>query len=162
MGVRENSRLIQKHGRLCSGTARRFVDARSQALARTRPPFIPFGVYSMGTIGRAIPLKRVSFAPREDIMRDFANVAANLELSRNVEELVYNGSLFRPKLDTFLSYLPVYRSVIEKREVNGLLEDDWYSKGSGPNPHHNYLEHQAANSLVNYARLLNEQQAILD
>lgn len=52
--------------------------------------------------------QRVYFAPRKKSIKTFTDIAANPAFAQNVEELIYDGRLFLPKLGTFSYYFAAF------------------------------------------------------
>lgn len=117
-----------------------------------------------GRLGAQWLFERVYFAPRQAAINDFLSIAANREFSRKVEALVYDGRLFMPAFDSFPAYQHPYSTVICKRQRLGfhIGVDDWYplDDGTSADPYRP-AENNPANSLVQYVRLLDKQQEIL-
>ena len=132
------------------------------------------------TAGAKWMFQRVYFAPRKASMETFANIAANPTFARNVKELIYDGRLFLPELGTFASYYSAFHA----RMVD---EFDFYEGHDDVNCFHELyrgsiwnmedlgagermkrwiagdfkdLYANVADSLVRYARLLEQQESI--
>lgn len=130
--------------------------------------------------------QRVYFAPRKATMKTFADIAANPTFARNVKELIYDGRLFLPELGDFASYRAAFRARMFEEffiyedhskscgDVEGEFAEKVYQDsiwnmenlGAGDNMKRvisgesNEFYTDAANSLVRYARLLDQQESI--
>ena len=140
------------------------------------------------TAGAQWMFERVYFAPRKTSMKIFTDIAANPAFARNVKELVYDGRLFLPELSTFPSYYSAFNArMLEEVNVCGhyvrncLVVDEanfaydmyqdsvWNMETLGTSHERkrvcsfNFRDFDAIviNSLVRYARLLEQQESIL-
>ena len=131
--------------------------------------------------------QRVYFAPRKTSMKLFTDIAANPAFARNVKELIYDGRLFLSELGTFSSYYSAFHArMLEEANICGYylrnclfvdeanFADDLYQDsmwnmetlGAGHRMKRgcasDFQGHYAivANSLVRYARLLEQQESI--
>ena len=128
--------------------------------------------------------QRVYFAPRKTFMKLFTDIATKPAFAHNVKELIYDGRLFLPELGNFHSYCSAFcvrlleeanncghyvRNCLFVEEAN--FADDMYQdsiwnsetleahykmRRGHPSDFHAIV----ANSLVRYARLLEQQESI--
>ena len=139
------------------------------------------------TAGAKWMFERVYFAPRKTSMKLFTDIAANLAFAPNVKELIYDGRLFLSELGTFGSYYSAFGArveeefdlfmnhvknlsdVSENHFAGDVYEDSIWNGGSlGANEemktanmgHLEDFHANAGDSLVRYARLLQQQESI--
>lgn len=141
------------------------------------------------TAGAKWMFQRVYFAPRKATMKTFANIAANPVFARNVKELIYDGRLFLPEVGNYATYSETFRAHMtgeyytydaffkkaltdaERENADKIYQCSvWnsetigagdYKKGVGAENGEKYTMN-VANSLVRYARLLDQQEIIFD
>lgn len=139
------------------------------------------------TSGAKWMFQRVYFAPRKAPMKIFSDIAAIPAFAGNVKELIYDGRLFLPELGNFDSYWTAFRArmveefdLYEDHTRNALSNDGMYfadkvyqrsiwsmwKLGAGDNMKRDIsgdskdFETNVANSLIRYARLLDQQESI--
>ena len=139
------------------------------------------------TAGAQWMFERVYFAPRKTSMKLFTDIAANPAFARNVKELVYDGRLFLPELSTFPSYYSAFHArMLEEVNVCGdyvrnclvvdeanfaydMYQDSVWNMETLGTSHEmervcsfDFRDFDAIviNSLVRYARLLEQQESI--
>ena len=116
-----------------------------------------------GHIGAQWLFQRVYFAPRKAAIDTFLNISANPIFARTVTELVYDGRLFSLERTTYTPYKKAFDAYCQNHAQNENARDDDRSPMDidvdlNSANHHEYL----ANSLVNYNRLFDQQQSILE
>ena len=139
------------------------------------------------TAGAKWMFQRVYFAPRKTSMKLFTDIAANPAFARNVKELVYDGRLFLPELGTFGSYCSAFgarvceefdlcgdyvrnRSAVSEADFAEAVYQDsiWNRETLGIGDEMMIVDVcdleafrvHAGNSLIRYARLLQQQETI--
>ena len=139
------------------------------------------------TAGAKWMFQRVYFAPRKAPLKIFTDIAANPAFAPNVKELIYDGRLFLPELGNFGSYWQAFSARMWEefdicedhlRRCGGygafldeVYQDSiWNMENLGAGDHMDRVvagdsmeySRNVANSLVRYARLLDQQESIFE